>query len=449
MKTNTRFGLFLLIATTALSGCGGGGGDDPPPPVESKLTVDLTSDRSSARVGEQLTLTWTAEAASSCVGSGDWSGSKTVRGSEKVALSKVGTATYILTCNGTGGSSTDQLSIATGTGVTELTIPGLPAPINYAPGKCVPSQDADYTISCIADVSTIPSKYDSFSSQSSSRVRFSPTTQPIADVGGACVGGFDRLQGRLTVDSTFYDVFLPVTGADVSEMVFSPAALSEYGITEMSTLVFTDGSNTDRIGVILYVEVDGDTLVSAMAGTVSSTGVADFVLCLKDDQPAPPPPPPPGSLTCPEKDGTGANGVSFEGSLSYSIANTAANQSSQRSVTWGARFNNSSLSSGAYSGSLRVSLWAVPSSFSGSGTISGYQLFEGYPNFTGSGARSSSQLYNFASATNIVSSGTGKNPPPGRYCVVAALDHFSTTCTSASGYCYADWAQFDKAVQFP
>ncbi len=153
-------------------------------------------------------------------------------------------------------------------------------------------------------------------------------------------------------------------------------------------------------------------------------------------------------MTCPEKFGTAANGISFEGPLSYSIANTAANQSSQRSVTWGVRYNNSSLSASAYTGSLRVTLWALSSSFSGSGTISGYPLFTGYPSFTGAGARSASQLYNFYSVTNIASSGSGTNPPPGRYCVVAALDHFSSTCTSASGYCYSDWAQFGQAVQF-
>ncbi len=288
MKTTSVL-ISLLSASAALTGCGGGGGDDPPPPPPA-FSVDLTSDRNSARVGEQLTLTWTSKEASSCAASGDWTGAKAVSGSEKVALSKVGTATYILTCNGTGGSKADQLSITTGTGVTELTIPGLPAPINYASGKCIPSQDTDYTISCISDASKIPSKYDSFSSQLSSRVRFSSTTQPIADVGGTCVGGFDKLQARLIVDSTFYDVILPVTGADISEMVFSTASLTEYGITEMSTLIFTDNSNTDRIGVILYAKIDSDTLVSAMAGTVSSAGAADFVMCIKDDQPPPPPP---------------------------------------------------------------------------------------------------------------------------------------------------------------
>jgi hypothetical protein len=399
-------------------------------------------------VGEQITLTWTSKDATTCVASGNWSGGKAANGSEKLTTSAAGTATYILTCSGANGSASDQLSLTAGAEVTKLTIPGLPAPINYAAGQCVPSSDADYTISCITDPSKIPAKYDSFSSLSSTRVRMTPTTQAVVDTGGKCVGGFDRAQSRFIVDSTFYDVIVPVTGANISEMVFKPAFLSTFGIAEMSSLVVTDNSNTDRIAVILYAKIDDEPFVSATAGTVTSAGVLDAVGCLKDDQPTPPPPPPPGTLNCPETAGTAVNGLSLEGPVSYSIANVAANQSSSRSVTWGVRFNNSNLSASAYTGSLRVKLWAVSTAFSG-GTISGYPLFEGYPNFTGQGARSASQLYNFYSVTNITSSGTGTNPPAGRYCVVATLDQFSSSCTSSSGYCHTDWVQFGGSQQFP
>ncbi len=442
MRSSLGFPALLVIVSSALTACSGGGGDPPPPPPTPTASVNLTADRTSARVGEEVTLTWTSQTANSCVATGNWTGARAVNGSEKVSLASEGTSTYILTC----GSASDQLSLTVGTRLANVTIPGLPAPINYSTGRCVPSTAPEYTIACVTDASRIPAKYDSFSSLSSSRVRMTPPNAPVADTGGACFGGFDRAQSRLIVDSTFYDVILPVAGSDISEITFSSAFLAPYGISEMSSLLFTDNSNTERIGLILYSKIDDQPLVMAMGGTVTSAGVGDFVGCLKDD--LPPPSPPPSGLSCPERSGTAINGLSLEGAVSYSISNATANQSSPRSVTWGVRYNNPSLSTSSYTGTLRVKLWALSSSFPDSGTINGYPLFEGYPNFTGQGARSSSQLYNFYSVTNIVSSGTGTNPPPGRYCIVATLDQFSSTCTSSSGYCYSDWAQFGGAQQF-
>jgi hypothetical protein len=114
---------------------------------------------------------------------------------------------------------------------------------------------------------------------------------------------------------------------------------------------------------------------------------------------------------------------------------------------WGVRYNDTSLASSSYTGSLRIQLWAVSRPYSG-GTINGYTAFTGYPNFAGAGARSSSQIYNFYTFSGITSSGSGRNPPSGDYCLVATLEEFSPSCTSDDGYCIVDWLQFDRVEDF-
>lgn len=136
--------------------------------------------------------------------------------------------------------------------------------------------------------------------------------------------------------------------------------------------------------------------------------------------------------------------------LAYQISNTAANQAADGTVTWGVRYNNPALSADAYTGSLRVTLWAVSRAFSGNEDIQGYRLFTGRPNFSGIGARSSDQLYNFYNVSGITSSGGTTNPPAGAYCIVAALDMYDpVSCSSSDQFCYADWAQFGGTTTFP
>ncbi len=439
------------FALSALYGCGGGGGGgDSGGSPAARPRVELTLSAAAARVGDNVTLTWTTQDASSCTASGNWNGARSTSGLDTIRLAEVGNATFILTCTGAGGSASDTETLTAAAAMQQLVIPGAPAPISYSKGACIPEDTADYTLKCITSAAGIASKYDTFTSSTSGRVTFSPNGQPVTTLGGVCTGGFDRVQSQYAVDTTLVDHALPMTGSTIAEIIYKPALLNSITqdvISEMSALMFMDTSNTDRMGILIHATASGDALKIATAGTVSSSGAWDFVQCISDEGGTPPPPPPPAGLTCPAGNGAGVNGLEFFGTTSYVISSAAANQTTPRSVGWGVRYNNQNLASGSYTGSLRVTLWAVPNSFSG-GTISGHRLFVGYPNFVGAGARSTNQLYNFSSVSDIQSSGSGPNPPAGRYCIVAALDHFSSSCTSSDGYCYSDWVQFQGAEQF-
>ncbi len=56
------------------------------------------------------TLTWTSQNANSCTASGDWSGSKSISGSESTG-NLTSSRTYTITCTGTGGSVSDSATI--------------------------------------------------------------------------------------------------------------------------------------------------------------------------------------------------------------------------------------------------------------------------------------------------------------------------------------------------
>jgi hypothetical protein len=149
--------------------------------------------------------------------------------------------------------------------------------VSYARGGCVASDNANFKIDCITSPSGIGEKYNSFSSQSSGRVTFTASTLPVVTTGGACVGGFDRAQSRLIVDTTFADQILPVAGSSITEIVYKPAFLSSIAsglVSQVSILVFADMSNTDRVGVVAHVTVSREPVVFAIAGTVTDAGAA-------------------------------------------------------------------------------------------------------------------------------------------------------------------------------
>ena len=78
-------------------------------PTKPAPTVSLSVSPPSISEGESATLTWGTTDADSCVASGAWSGAKATSGS--VSVSPAATSNYILSCNGTGGSTSDSVSV--------------------------------------------------------------------------------------------------------------------------------------------------------------------------------------------------------------------------------------------------------------------------------------------------------------------------------------------------
>lgn len=156
-------------------------------------------------------------------------------------------------------------------------------------------------------------------------------------------------------------------------------------------------------------------------------------------------------LTCPQTVGRGVDGLSWppNQTLAYQLSNGGGGANVSGQLTWGARFHNTRLDASAYTGSLRATLWALPFSFNGQSAFEGYRVLTVRPNFTGAGARSSNQLYNFYRVEDIVSSTTGRNPPSGSYCMVLFLEEYdSVNCPFSDRYCYVDWLQFNGAALF-
>ncbi len=103
-----------LTATSAfILVCNGAGGSaeqsvmvsvNAPPPLPAP-TVSLTASPSAIGYNGSTTLIWSSTDATSCVASGDWSGTKATAGSQSVG-SLTQTSTFILTCGSAGQSVT-------------------------------------------------------------------------------------------------------------------------------------------------------------------------------------------------------------------------------------------------------------------------------------------------------------------------------------------------------
>ena len=100
--------IYLVVSFLVLISCGGGSNSD-------SLNIDNTSEASSSNVGpttlltsnktlvvsgDSFILSWSSTNASSCSASGSWSGSKSLSGSQRLALDSYGDHTFYLNCSG-------------------------------------------------------------------------------------------------------------------------------------------------------------------------------------------------------------------------------------------------------------------------------------------------------------------------------------------------------------
>ena len=93
--------LLILPLVVLLSACGGSNNNDELSDTPSYLpSVSITSSTNMVQQFDDLTLSWTAAQADSCVASGDWSGDKTTTGTETLSPATAGTKDYTLTCEG-------------------------------------------------------------------------------------------------------------------------------------------------------------------------------------------------------------------------------------------------------------------------------------------------------------------------------------------------------------
>ena len=110
---NNRFLLICsLLFLTALSACGGGSNSDSvPAPVTPSPTVTLSASSESVEINSEFTLTWSSTDANTCSTSGNWSGDKTISGSEAITEVQIATKVYKISCSGTGGQVSASVEV--------------------------------------------------------------------------------------------------------------------------------------------------------------------------------------------------------------------------------------------------------------------------------------------------------------------------------------------------
>ena len=107
-----KINFYILISLFIVS-CGGGGGMGGSSSDNSggtgmpsnPMINTFSSTASSVSINTSVTLSWTTSNTSSCSASGDWSGTKSLNGSEDITLDEAKTYSFTLTCSGASGTS--------------------------------------------------------------------------------------------------------------------------------------------------------------------------------------------------------------------------------------------------------------------------------------------------------------------------------------------------------
>ena len=104
---------FYILISLFIVSCGGGGGMGGSSSDNSggtgmpsnPMINTFSSTASSVSINTLVTLSWTTSNTSSCSASGDWSGTKSLNGSEDITLDEAKTYSFTLTCSGASGTS--------------------------------------------------------------------------------------------------------------------------------------------------------------------------------------------------------------------------------------------------------------------------------------------------------------------------------------------------------
>ncbi len=100
----------LIIFIVSCGGGGGMGGSSSDNNGGTGMPSDpmintFSSTASSVSINTSVTLSWTTSNTNSCSASGDWSGTKSLNGSEDITLDEAKTYSFTLTCSGASGTS--------------------------------------------------------------------------------------------------------------------------------------------------------------------------------------------------------------------------------------------------------------------------------------------------------------------------------------------------------
>lgn len=185
------------LTCTGLGGTGAGNTTVTVSPPTPAPTLTLTATPSAVTQGQSSTLSWTTTNATSCVASGDWTGSRGISGSESTgALTAVRTYSYSLTCTGPGGSTLQTASVA-----VSATPPVPTVSITANPAQVASGGTSTLTWSSTSATSCTASGGWS-GGKSTSGTQVSPTLTQTTTFVLACTGAGGTGTGSATVTVT-------------------------------------------------------------------------------------------------------------------------------------------------------------------------------------------------------------------------------------------------------
>ena len=94
--------------------------------ADETASATISADRESIKTYSQIILSWECISSSSAIADGDWSGTKSLSGSESIYISTSGTRTYSIKCLYDGGQQNASVDI----NVEDITLKNVPSNIS-------------------------------------------------------------------------------------------------------------------------------------------------------------------------------------------------------------------------------------------------------------------------------------------------------------------------------
>ncbi len=222
-------------------------------PVTPAPTVSLSASPSTVTSGTSSTLTWSSSNATSCSGSGSWSGSKATTGSEVTpALSAA--STYTLSCTGAGGTASQSVVVGVGSVVVVTPTPTTPPTSN--------------TIAIGVRVKVVSS---SVSVRSGAGTIYRKLGTQIVGALGTVVDG-PRYKNGYTWWKINYDTGVDGWSVGNYLSVYVPTTASgQSGISQVASVIASTSGINNKITRQLYLGISGPD-VSTLQGYLISKG---------------------------------------------------------------------------------------------------------------------------------------------------------------------------------
>lgn len=100
---------FYILVPLVLASCGGGGGGgEPSTPSIPSASITMSISSPEIYLADDVTITWSTTNATSCTASGDWSGAKSLSGTETLSFTTSGQKNFTLTCQNSAGNETSR-----------------------------------------------------------------------------------------------------------------------------------------------------------------------------------------------------------------------------------------------------------------------------------------------------------------------------------------------------